>query len=226
MKQQYTMKKILDNYFKANSWMVFAIIMVLYFIALTIEFKFIFTDDFYLDAFESKKSLESIRNIMANDRNQEWVNYPIVFLVVLFPTLMISFALNIGAVFNEYKIKFTDLFKIALKAQLIFAINYLIATVLKWQGLVERHYGNINNNYDFQSLAVLFKGKELPFWIMYPLQNVNITEIMHLLFLSYGFAFLTEKKYLQSLAFVVLFYVIALLVWIIFTVFLQTILYN
>jgi len=56
------MKKILDNYFKANTWIVFAIIMILYFIALTIEFKFIFTDDFYLKAFESKKNFESIQN--------------------------------------------------------------------------------------------------------------------------------------------------------------------
>jgi len=173
-----------------------------------------------------KKIPQLSENIMNNARNEEWLNYPIAFIVVLFPALMIAFALNIGVVFNEYKIKFTDLFKIALKAQLIFAINYLIATVLKWQGLVERHSGNMNNNYDFQSLAFFFKGKQLPFWIMYPLQNANITEIMYLLVLSYGFTFLTEKKYLKSLGFVMLFYGIALLVWIIFTVFLQTILYN
>jgi len=49
---------------------------------------------------------------------------------------------------------------------------------------------------------------------------------MYLLVLSYGFTFLTEKKYLKSLGFVMLFYGIALLVWIIFTVFLQIILYN
>jgi len=192
----------------------------------SIEFKFIFTDDFYLKAFESKKNFESIQNIMNNVKNEEWVNYPIVFIVVLFPTLMIAFALNIGAVFNEYKIKFIDLFKITLKSQVVFAINYLIATLLKWQGLVERHFGNINNNYDFQSLAYFFKDKDLPFWTMYPLQNINITEIIHILILSYGFAQLSEKKYSKSIGFVMLFYGIALLVWIIFTVFLQTILYN
>lgn len=173
------MKKFLDNYFKANTWIVFAIIVIMYFIALTIEFKFIFTDEFYINAFESKKNFESIQNIMANDRNEEWLNYPIAIIIVLFPSLMIAFALNIGAVFNEYKIKFTDLFKITLKAQLIFAINYLIATMQKWQGIVERHFGNINNNYDFQSLAYFFKDKGLPFWILYPLQNINITEIVY-----------------------------------------------
>jgi len=157
------MKKILDNYFKANTWIVFAIIMILYFIALTIEFKFIFTDDFYLKAFESKKNFESIQNIMNNARNEEWLNYPIAFIVVLFPTLMIAFALNIGTVFNEYKIEFIDLFKITLKAQVVFAINYLIATVLKWQGLVERHSGNMNNNYDFQSLAFFLRGNNYRF---------------------------------------------------------------
>lgn len=198
--------------------------MVLYFIALTIEFEFIFTDDFYSDAFGYNQEFEGIQNIMNRDKSQECLNYPIAFIVVLFPTLMIAFALNIGAVFSEYKIRFTDLFKITLKAQLVFAINYLIATVLKWQGLVERHFGNINNNYDFQSLAYFFK--DLPFWAMYSLQNINITEIMHILIMSYGFAWLTQKKYSKSIGFIMLFYGIALLVWIIFTVFLQTILYN
>ena len=220
------MKKTLNNYFTANTWTVFAIIMILYFIALTIEFKYIFTDNFYFEAFEGKKRLESIQEIIINDRGEYWLNIPIVFIVVLFPTLMIAFALNIGAVFNEYKIRFTDIFKITLKAQLIFAINYLISTILKWQGLIERNYGNINNNYDFQSIAYFYEGKGLTFGVMYILQNINITEIIHILVLSYGFSWLTQKSYAKSIGFVLTFYGIALLIWIIFTVFLQTILYN
>jgi hypothetical protein len=220
------MKKILDNYFKANNWIVFAIIMILYFIALSLELRYIFTDDFYHKAFTGKLNLDSMQHLITKERGNEWLNYPIAFIVVLFPTIMIAFALNIGSVLYDYKIKYVELFKITLKAEIIFAVNYLIATILKLQEIIERDYSNINNNYDFQSLAYLFRNKGLPFWIMYPLQNINITEIAHILILSYGFAWLSQKKFIKSIGFVVLFYGVALLVWVVFTVFLQTILYN
>lgn len=220
------MKKNLENYFKVNTWIIFAIIMLLYFIALTLELKFIFTDDFYHKAFTGKLNLNSLQHIITQERENEWLNYPIAFIIVLFPTIVIAFALNIGSVLYEYKIKYIELFKITLKTQMIFAVNYLIATILKLQEIVVRDYNNINNNYDFQSLAYFFKNKELAFWIMYPLQNINITEITHILLLSYGFAWLSQKKFIRSLGFVLLFYGVALMVWIVFTVFLQTILYN
>jgi hypothetical protein len=104
------MKKNLENYFKANTWIVFAIIMLLYFIALTLELKFIFTDDFYHKAFTGKLNLNSLQHIITQERENEWLNYPIAFIIVLFPTIVIAFALNIGSVLYEYKIKYLDSF--------------------------------------------------------------------------------------------------------------------
>jgi hypothetical protein len=216
--------KILTNYFKLNAWIAFAVIVSIYFIALTIEFKFVFTDDFYLNALSSNyddhnKLIEFIRS----DRALEWLNYLIVFSIVLVPALLIAFVLNIGTIFREYKIKFTALFAITLKAQIIFAINYLVSIVLKSTGIIAKDWNMIDNNYFYQSAAYFFKGNDYPLWIMYPLQIINITEIIHLLFLALGFSYIPKFGYLKSIGFVALFYGIAMIIWIIFTVFLYTV---
>ncbi|MDR1552829.1 MAG: hypothetical protein LBS69_05135 [Prevotellaceae bacterium] len=215
--------KILTKYFKLNTWIVFAVIISVYFIALTIEFKFVFTDDFYINSLSNNyddhsKLIEFIRS----DRAMEWVNYFISFAIVLIPALLIAFVLNVGTIFREYKIKFMRLFDIVLKSQIVFASNYLISIALKSTGIISKEWNLIDNNYFYQSLACFFQDGNYPFGLMYPLQIINITEIVHLLFLAFGFSCVSKFGYLKSVRFVAVFYGIAMIIWIIFTVFLQT----
>ncbi|MDR3287793.1 MAG: hypothetical protein LBT27_10180 [Prevotellaceae bacterium] len=219
------LNKILTSYFKANTWIVFAVIILLYFIALTLEFKFIFTDEFYLNSLSSRYDEHNkLIEFIHNDRALEWANYFMSFAIVLIPALLITFTLNVGTIFREYKIKFATLFRITLKAQIVFALGYFVSVVLKSTGIIEKQWDMIDNNYFYQSAAYFFKDGGYPFWVMYPLQIINITEITHLLILAFGFSYISKFGYLKSLGFVSVFYGIAMIVWIIFTVFLQTLL--
>ena len=118
------MKKLLNLYFRTNTWIIFLVIMIIYFISLTIEFKYIFTDDFYFNSFESTRNYDNIWNFISKERQTEWINYPIAFIVVLIPIILIAFILNIGAILNDFRLKYKILFAITLKSQLIFALNY------------------------------------------------------------------------------------------------------
>lgn len=220
------MKDVIEKYFKANNWIILIVLIAIYAIALTIEFSYVFTDDFYTTSLESKQSFESINNFIIKERGSQWVNYPITIIIVLIPTLLVAFCLNIGAVFNNFKVSFSNLFGIALKAQLVFALNYLITVILKSVGIIDFTYSSVNNNYKFQSLLVFFETSSLPYWLLYPLQCINIAEGVHMLFLALGISFLLNKKIGNSLLFVLLWYGMGLLFWIVFSVFLQTILYT
>jgi len=219
------MKLLIKNYFELNTWLVFFVLIAIYSIALTIEFRFVFTDDLYLGLQASKKSLENIQNLISSERKSQWINYPITILIVLIPSLLISFCLNIGTVIKEYKTSFIKLFEIAVKAQMVFAINYLLSIVLKATGVIHFSLTTVNNNYNFQSALIFFDNKVLPYWLIYPIQCINLTEIVHILILSIGVSWLLQIKFLKALTFVALWYGIGLLFWIIFTVFLQTIIY-
>jgi len=216
-----------QKYFAYNTKTIFIIIVAIYALAITLELNFVFTDEFYTESLSEKScynSSEKITVFIAKDRQTDWINYPMIIVIVLFPAIFIGTALFIGAILKEYKYKYKDFFSIALKAQIIFAINYLIGIILKWQSLIDREFYNINNNFDYQSLLVFFKNQKLPIELIYPLQNINIAEIIHILFLSLGIKILFNVKYIKALGFVSVFYGFALLTWIIFTVFLITIL--
>ena len=217
-------EKTFEKYFKANTWVAFAAIIIIYFIALALEFQFVFTDEFYTASLAGEFDYDTLTKFIHDDRGVEWVNYLIVFIVVLAPALLISLSLNTGAVFREYKIRFRQIFDITLKAQIVFALNYLVSVLFKAFGIIEKNWNTIDNNYFYQSAAYFFREKGLPFWMMYPLQIINITEIVHVLVLALGFAYISKFGYFKSLGFVLLFYGIALVIWIIFTIFLQTIL--
>lgn len=219
------MHKLIERYFRANNWVVLIVLIIIYSIALTIEFNYLFTDDFYISALEGKRSLESIDNLIIKERNSQWVNYPMAIAVVLIPALLIAFCLNIGTVLNNYKVSFLKLFGITLKAQLIFALNYLVAVILKSTGILEFTYSSVNNNYKFQSLLVFIDTKSSPYWLLYPLQCINIAEGLHMIFLGYGISVLLNQKFAKSLFFVLLWYGVGLIFWIVFSVFLQTVLY-
>ncbi|WP_166367061.1 hypothetical protein [Perlabentimonas gracilis] len=92
--------------------------------------------------------------------------------------------------------------------------------------MVTFSFASVNNNFSFQSLLRFFDNKNLPYWLLYPLQCVNVAEAVHILFLSLGISFLMKQKYGKSLLFVLLWYGMGLLFWIVFTVFLQTVLYT
>ncbi|MFV0376706.1 MAG: hypothetical protein ACK5JD_05305 [Mangrovibacterium sp.] len=155
---------------------------------------------------ERKKSFESIQNFINTERDNQWLNYPITILVVLIPSLLISFCLNVGIVFNKYKISFIKLFGVALKAQLIFALSYLMLITLKTTGVVRFSYATVNNNYDYQSVLAVINHKTLPYWLIYPLQCICIAEIFHILLLSLGIKYLLQLKYSKAILFVLLWY--------------------
>lgn len=219
------MKKIAESYFKGNNWVVLIVLVSIYAIALTLEFAFVFTDNFYISSFENQINLESIKSLILKERESQWMNYLVPIFIIIIPALLIAFCLNIGVVLKNYKIAYSSLFGIALKAQLVFSMNYLIVVALKSFGIIDFTYSTVNNNYGFQSLLILFNPQTLPNWLFYPLQCINIAECLHILFLSLGVSLLIKKRYGESLCFVLAWYGMGLLFWIIFSIFLQIVLY-
>lgn len=220
------MKQLVQKYFTLNTWIIFLLLFAIYSVALTIELRYIFTDNMYFNSLEGKRTIEGIQNLITGERKREWLNYPIAGLVILVPSLLIGFCLNLGAVLKDYKASFTNFFGIAMKAQIIFALNYLTSIILRALGLVNFSYTTANNNYEYQSALVFFDTKALPVWLLYPIQCINIAEIIHILLLSLGITWFLNLRYSKALFFVLLWYGVGLLIWIVFSVFLQTNIYN
>lgn len=220
------MGSILKRYYNTNNYIVSCLIILIYYIALTIELNFIFTNEFYIESLKQNHNFDKINSLIEMDRNVEWVNYIFVFIIILIPTIFISMSLNIAAIFKEYKVKYSNIFNIVLKSQIIFSINYLISIILRWQGILENKIETINNNFNYQSVLSLINSKALPEWSIYPLQVINVTEIVYVFILAYGIKELFKIKYNKSLLLVIVCYISILIIWIVFSFLLKTILYR
>jgi len=213
------------KYFNANTLLIFIIIYVIYAISLTIEFKFIFTDKFYSDALtESDKSIQEITELIKSDRDQQWINYPYVLLVIFAPTIATMFLLYIGAIFKEHELKLKSIFRISLESHAVFACSYFIIVIMKVLKIIKITPANVNDWFGLQSALVFFKQMDIPVWLRYPLQCFNLTELLFVFALSYGYAKITQSKYLKSLGWVALVYGLGLIFWIILSIFIDIVL--
>lgn len=79
---------------------------------------------------------------------------------------------------------------------------------------------SVDNNFRYQSVFSLIKS-DVPDWLIYPLEKINVTEFLFVLFLGYFLSKMINLTIKKSIGYVVLFYGCGLLIWIIFTVFLQ-----
>jgi len=218
-----TMKRFFLCYFRMNIWIVLGVILLIYLAALTFEFRVIFTDEYYIQSFNEKASYEQIQDFIFADRQIEWQNYPYAFFRIIVPSFLIASVLFVGVILKDLKISFYKLFGVTVKAQIVFAINYVLAIIMKTVGWLDNSWESINNNYSYQSLLVFFKEVNLPYWLYYPLQSINITESLHVLLLSVGVQSISSLGFSKSLGLVLTFYGLGLSIWVIFTVFLQTI---
>lgn len=208
-----------QKYLKLNIWLALLFICLIYVLALIIEFNFLFTDDFYKNVL-STFSTEKISNYISQERESEWVNFLIVPIITIVPALLITFWTYISLYIVNIKIGLFHLFDKSLKAQIIFAFNYIITVLLKTGNVIEQDMNTINNNYLYQSILAFFNTESVHPLLRYPLQCVNITEVIFVLFLTYSLKDILQMKFLKALKFTSLIYLSGLLIWIVFSIFL------
>jgi hypothetical protein len=217
--------QLFTKYFQLNTWLVFLIVYGIYAVSLVIELNYLFTDEFYFNALSgSDKSASDIISFIKADRAQDWINYPFAILIILVPTIGATIAIYLGSVTSSDKACLKDIFKISLKSQIVFAISYLAGILLKLLGIVQISPANINDRFGYQSLLMFFNTSRLPRWSIFPLQSINISELLFMLVLAVGFAAIAKYAYPKALGRVALYYGLGLLFWIIAVAFIQIVL--
>jgi hypothetical protein len=69
------------------------------------------------------------------------------------------------------------------------------------------------------SLLNLLEVKDIPQWLLYPLQVINIFEVLYWLILAYGLSLVAKERLPKMLWLVAFSYGIGLFVWVVFITF-------
>lgn len=176
-------------------------------------------DSLIYEFLEGKFSYEKIAKIVDSNNKWKWLSYVLLPILLLMKNLFVAFCLTVGCVLGKIKNNFEKFFLIAISAEFIFLIPGVIK--LLWFVFFETNY-TLQDLQFFSPLSVisLFDPNELDPWLVYPIQLLNVFELLYWLALAWQLQEVLEMPFSESLGFVAKTYGVGLAVWVVVVMFL------
>lgn len=207
------------NIWEISFYKVFASFCLLSFLLLFASSFILLSEDIYYNTFNEQLSFERINELINLNKKWSWVIYAITPIFYLFKFFIVSICLLIGAFLLRVDVSQKSLIKIVLISEFVFIIPSIIK--LLWFSLVQTDYTLINLQY-FSPISAfsLFELTDVQPWLFYPLQLLNVFELLYWCVLAYQLKNILNRDFVGSLGFVASTYGVGLLLWVIFVMFL------
>lgn len=207
----------INHQIKTVYW--FAVICILQ-IAFTLAGNYVLiSNEIYFDLFGEQLPYDRIAELIEASNEWMWVGYTILPLILLLKFFLIASCLTLGTLLLGSPTSFKNLFRIVILAELVFIIPSIIK--IFWFGVFHVDY-TLRDLQFFSPLSVLnlVDRESVEPWLIYPLQLLNVFELVYWLVLAYGLYDLTRERYSKMLGLVAASYGTGLLLWVVFVVFL------
>jgi hypothetical protein len=181
---------------------------------------FILTDDLLIDHLGRQLSMSRVEFVLDVKAKSMWLNFIILPLAYILKFALITVWILSGTIIFGYKNSFKEIFQVVIVAEFVWLIPSLITLV--WFGFIDTNYTFDDVQY-FKPLSLLslFDPITIHSWLIYPLQSLNLFELVYMLVLAIGIKQILKKDYQTALGFTVPVYGTALLTWIVFITFLS-----
>lgn len=197
---------------------------ILFFVLILISLLFVFvdknllqTDSKIFDFLAKDYPSSVVQDYMESQKKWWWVGYVITPAIIGVKILLVAFCLNFVKIISEKleDVQFRDILTVVLIAEFVF----IIAGFYKFF-----NFYLIDTDYTLETLQTYYPLSLINYkeaistekWLAYPLQLLNVFELMYWGVLAWGIWELTNKKisYQRSLGYVALTYGIGLLFWV------------
>jgi hypothetical protein len=210
----------LQSIYAVNGWWLFSGACLIYLMAAFYIQTEVLTDHVYYNSLAARFTAGKIESFIQAQHRIGMITYWTIPIGLFVKLLFSSFCIIAGLSFTSYRLPFKTVFKIALVAEAAFVCNTLL------QLLLLSLFHNVNNLEDLQSFAPLslfsiIHGPSIPGYLQYPLQTINVFEIIYCLLLAAGLHFFLKAPFKKLIALVLSSYGIGLLCWLIFFVFMS-----
>ena len=195
----------------------FFVIVLFYTLLAFLDQTYISTDSKIFDFLAKDYPSSVVQNYMESQKKWWWVGYVITPAIIGVKILLVAFCLNFVKIISEKleNVKFRDILTVVLIAEFVF----IIAGFYKFFNfyLIETDY-TLETLQTYYPLSLINYKEAISTekWLAYPLQLVNVFELMYWGVLAWGIWELADKKisYIKSLGYVALTYGIGLLFWV------------
>jgi hypothetical protein len=207
-----------ESLLKLNSWKYYLMVVGLS-VLLAFAFNYLFiSDSIYYQSFGEKLATERIAKMIVQSQKLQWLGYVFIPVVVLIRVSFTATCLYTGYFVANMKVRFRDLFKVALLADFVFVLAGFTKLVI----LI--FFKEVNTLDDLQlqplSLMDLFNRKSIDALFIYPLSLISVFEFLYWLVLAWLLTGVIEKPFGSSLKTVASSYGTGLLFWVLFVMFL------
>lgn len=169
-------------------------------------------DELMVNSFADYYTYSQINEIMNQYNKYVWLGYLVIPVILFIKVVVIAFIIDIGVFFFGKEISFKRLFNIVTKAEFIFIVPIIIKTA--WFYAIAPVY-DLQDAQQFYPLSAmqLFDADSLQTWFTYPLQMLNVFEIVYWIFLSVLLAKTLKLRFNKSLQIIACSYGTALVIW-------------
>ena len=200
-----------------NNLLLSLTIIFFYLILTFVDKTFIVSESKIFDYLANKYPSSVVQNYMESQKKWWWVSYAMIIVLIVTKVLLVAFCLNFVKIISEKleDVKFRDILTVVLIAEFVF----IIAGFYKFF-----NFYLIDTDYTLETLQTYYPLSLINYkeaistekWLAYPLQLVNVFELMYWGVLAWGIWQLADNKisYLRSFGYVALTYGIGLLFWV------------
>ena len=161
--------------------------------------QFLFTDSLYYSTLNEQFTNEQIRIFL--NLKDKWIgiSYLLIPVFIIIRVFYSSFCLFLGDLFQETHWGYKRLFNIALKADIVFLISSII--VFYYYLIV----GGYQTTHDLSihpfSLLAVTGQENIPNWLVFAYNSINVFELIYLVFLSLLIHVSTQTGCIKALIF-------------------------
>lgn len=180
---------------------------------------FVYTDDIYYYAFSDTLSGERIDELIAGMKDFAWIGYTLIPFIYGLKIFLVSASIYTGIFLLNIRASFSVIFHTVLKCEFIFLIP--VALRLFW-------FSFINTSYTLEdidifppfSILAFFELTDTEIWVTYALSFINLIQIAYIILMSKGISSVLDINFGESFELLIKSYGAALILWILFVVFL------
>ncbi len=213
---------MLEKYLAIKGWKLFSGVVLLNLFILFLSQTVLIDEIVFFNTYSEQLTYDKAMEVFSKMKSIAWVVYIITPVLMLIKFSAISVLLYIGVFFYDLhkQITFGKIFKVVIISELVFIVASI--TKLLWFIFFAGNYTLDDMSFFYPlSLINLFNRAEVATYWIYPLQTVNIFQVLYVLSLAMGLSRVSSFKKEVADRVVLFTYVPAIAVWIALFMFLS-----
>jgi hypothetical protein len=212
---------MLDRYLSVQRWKLFLGIVSVNLLLILLSQAALINEIVFFNTYSEQLTYERSMELFSMMKSYSWASYLLCPLVLIIKFTVVSLVIYIGVFFCDLQKEITmrKIFTVVIGCEVVFVLAS--AAKLLWFIFFAGNY-TLNDMSFFYPLSLinLFRQSEVAVYWIYPLQTANLFQIGYIIMLAAGLARISSVKRNATDKIILITYLPAIAIWIVFILFL------